>query len=56
MSLLRNIAAGLRWMFRRKQVERELDEELRAYQDLSGSGSPPPDIRCATGVLDGLFR
>ena len=35
MSLLRNIAAGLRWMFRRKQVERELDEELRAYQEMA---------------------
>lgn len=35
MSLLRDIAAGLRWMFRRKQVERELDEELRAYQEMA---------------------
>ena len=33
MSLLRNIAGGLRGLFRKEQVERELDEELRGYLD-----------------------
>ena len=35
MSLLRNIARGLRTLFRKEQVDRELDEELRAYQDMA---------------------
>ena len=35
MSLLRNITSGLRSLFRKEQVERELDEELRAYQDMA---------------------
>src|SRR5437868_10227381 len=35
MSLLRTIASGLRSLFRREQVDRELDEELRAYQDIA---------------------
>src|SRR5215472_14474744 len=35
MSLLRNIASGLRSLFRREQVGRELDEELRAYQEMA---------------------
>jgi predicted permease len=35
MSLLRNIATGLRSLFRRKQVDRELDDELRAYQEMA---------------------
>src|SRR5919108_3397649 len=35
MSLLRNIARGLRSLFRKEQVERELDEELRAYQEMA---------------------
>jgi predicted permease len=33
MSLLRNILEGLRGLFRKRQVEEELDEELRAYAD-----------------------
>jgi putative ABC transport system permease protein len=33
MSLLRNLAAGLRGIFRKERVERELDEELRGYLD-----------------------
>jgi hypothetical protein len=28
---LRNITSGLRSLFRRKQLDRELDEELSAY-------------------------
>src|SRR2546429_9726686 len=35
MALLRNLASGLRSLFRRKQVDRELDEELRAYQEVA---------------------
>src|SRR5689334_1972994 len=35
MSLLRNLASGLRSLFRKEQVDRELDEELRAYQEMA---------------------
>ena len=35
MSVFRNITSGLRSLFRREQVDRELDEELRAYQDMA---------------------
>jgi predicted permease len=35
MSLLRKVASGLRSLFRKEQVDRELDEELRAYQELA---------------------
>src|SRR6266403_4651216 len=35
MSLLRNIAIGLRSLLRKEQVDRELDEELRAYQEMA---------------------
>ena len=35
MSLLRNITSGLRSLFRKEQVNRELDEELRAYQEMA---------------------
>ena len=37
MSLLRNLAGGLRGLFRKKQVERELDEELREYLEAAVS-------------------
>ena len=37
MSLLRNITSGLRSLFRREQVDRELDEELRAYQEMAAA-------------------
>jgi putative ABC transport system permease protein len=33
MSLLRNLAGGLRGLFRKEQIEREMDEELRGYLD-----------------------
>ncbi len=33
MSLLRNLAGGLRALLRKQQAEREMDEELRAYLD-----------------------
>src|SRR5215472_10513444 len=35
MSLLREIRCGLRSLFRKEQAERELDEELRAYQEMA---------------------
>src|SRR6266480_3357515 len=34
MALLRNIVTGLRSLFRKERVDRELDEELLAYQDM----------------------
>ena len=34
MSLLRNIRSGLRSLFRKEQVDRELDEELGAYLEM----------------------
>ena len=37
MALLRNIATGLRSLFRKEQVDRELDEELRAYQEMAAA-------------------
>src|SRR5712692_2122511 len=33
MSLLRNLVGGLRGLFRKEHVEREMDEELRGYLD-----------------------
>ena len=33
MSFLRNLAGGLRGLFRKEEVEREMDEELREYLD-----------------------
>ena len=38
MSLLRNIATGLRSLFRRNKVNRELDEELSAYLEMAAAG------------------
>jgi hypothetical protein len=35
VSLLRNITSGLRSLFQKEQVDRELDEELRAYQEMA---------------------
>src|SRR5437667_508128 len=35
MSLLRNLARGMRSLFRKEEVDRELDEELRAYQEMA---------------------
>src|SRR6266436_2381499 len=37
MSLLRNIASGLRSLFRREQVDQELDEELGAYLEMEAA-------------------
>ena len=35
MSLLRNLGSGLRFLFRKEQVNRELDEELGEYLKMS---------------------
>ena len=35
MSLLRNLASGMRSLFRKEQVDRELDEELGAYLEMA---------------------
>jgi hypothetical protein len=35
MSLLRSVARGFRALFRKEQVDRELDEELRGYQEMA---------------------
>jgi len=35
MSLLRNITSGLRSLFRKERVDRELDEELGAYLEMA---------------------
>src|SRR5260370_16543338 len=37
MSLLRNITSGLRSLFRRDQVDRELNEDLRAYLEMEAA-------------------
>ena len=35
MSLLRSVARGFQALFRKEQVDRELDEELRTYQEMA---------------------
>jgi hypothetical protein len=35
VSFLRNTTSGIRSLFRKEQVDRELDEELRAYQEIA---------------------
>src|SRR5437763_14915590 len=61
MSLLRNIATGLRSLFRKKQVDGELTEELRAYQEMAAEekmkqGMSPKDalraVRLERGSLE----
>src|SRR3989440_3182559 len=37
MSLLRNITSGLRSLFRKERVDRELDEELGAYLEMEAA-------------------
>jgi len=61
MSLLRNITRGLRSLLRKEQVDRELDEELRAYQEMAAEekmkqGMSPKDalraVRLERGSLE----
>src|SRR6267154_4500950 len=37
MSFVRNITSGLRSLFRKEQVDRELDEELGAYLEMEAA-------------------
>src|SRR5438105_10964911 len=37
MSLLRNITSGLRSLFRKEQVDRELNEELGTYLEMAAA-------------------
>ena len=62
MSLLRNLASGLRSLFRREQVNREFDEELGGYLEMAADekmkqGMSRQDalraVRLESGSLDG---
>ena len=58
MSSLRNLARGMRSLFRKEQVNRELDEELRAYQEMAAeekirSGMSPREARRAVRLEHG---
>src|SRR5215813_13506843 len=62
MSFLRNVASGLRSLFRKEQVDRELDEELGAYVEMAAAekmkqGMSRHDalraVRLERGSLDG---
>src|SRR2546421_12409573 len=62
MSLLRNITSGLRSLFRKEQVNRELDEELGEYLEMAAvekmkQGMSRQDalraVRLEGGSLDG---
>jgi predicted permease len=58
MSLLRNIASGLRSLFRRKQVDRELDDELSTYLEMAAEekinqGISPAEARRAVRLEQG---
>lgn len=63
MTILRNLLGGLRGMFRKKQVEKEMDEELRAYLDAAAKekvrgGMNPEEARRAArmemGSMEGV--
>ena len=52
MSLLRNLGSGLRSLFQKEQVNRELDEELRSYFEMAAEekirrGMSPREARRA---------
>jgi len=50
MSLLRNLTIGLRSLFRKEQVDRELDDELRAYQEIAAEEK----MKCGMSRKDAL--
>ncbi len=60
MSLLHNITEGLRGLFRKKEAEQDLDEELRGYLDASvrekvaAGMSPDAALRAARQEFGGL--
>ena len=45
MSFLRNVATGLRSLFRRKQVDRELDDELATYLEMAVGEKLKQEVR-----------
>jgi predicted permease len=58
MSLLRNLGSGLRSLFRKEQVNRELDEELRSYFEMAAEekvrrGMSPREARRAVRLEHG---
>ena len=61
MSLLRNIASGLRSLFRRKQVDREVDDELSTYLEMAveeklSQGMSPQEARRAVRLDQGTVE
>jgi hypothetical protein len=61
VSLLRNITSGLRSLFRKEQVDRQLDEELRAYQAMAAEekmkqGMSPKDALRAVRLEQGSLE
>jgi RecB family exonuclease len=46
MSLLQNITTGLRSLFRKEQVDRDLDEELRTYQEMAAEEKMKDGMTC----------
>jgi MacB-like periplasmic core domain len=58
MSLLRNLGSGLRSLFRKEQVNRDLDEELRSYFEMAAEenirrGMSPREARRAVRLEHG---
>ncbi len=58
MSLLRNLGSGLRSLFRKEQVNRELDEEVRSYFEMAAEekirrGMSPREARRAVRLEHG---
>jgi len=49
MSLLGNITSGLRSLFRKEQVDRELNEELGAYLEMEAAA---PGKSCRQSARD----
>ena len=61
MSLIRKVTSGLRSLFRKEQVNRELDEELRSYLEMAAEekirrGMSPRDARRAIRLEHGHVR
>src|ERR1700747_2152386 len=46
MSLLRNITSGLRSLFRKDQLDRELNEELSAYLEMEAAEKMKQGMSC----------
>src|SRR5258706_5848476 len=45
MSVLRNLSGGLRFLFRKEQVSRELDEELRGFLEMAAEETMKQGMR-----------